>query len=259
MSAVLPAVLLSQLPDSLCRQGEQQATVSILGRCGRGAVWWRQDQVDKSNFVVVFLTEEDRARWQAESLVLKELLKLDVQAELRTFDRHSNWLVENEKTPAGPYKLKLSLGSLGRIEVALNKSGLLEVVEVERLAGRKVLAIKFKKVRGKGWRTLKIEKGQVEAPYYGWGERVYIVDLDYGPVGGGTNQPNTRHRGLTGGSVRNQRQFSRLKTCSRDSGPTLREREELSTGRAPSPLTHTSSSSALNTFSVSRLCCNSLK
>ena len=73
------------------------------------------------------------------------LLMLDVKAELRTFDRDSNWLVEKEKTPAGPYKLKLFLGSLGRIEVALNKSGLLEVVEVERLAGRKVFAIKFKK------------------------------------------------------------------------------------------------------------------
>jgi len=249
MSAILPAVLLSQLPDSLCRQGEQQAAVSILGRCDQGAVWWRQDQVDKSNFVVVFLTEEDRAKWVAESLVLKELLMLDVKAELRTFDRDSNWLVENEKTPAGPYKLKLSLGSLGRIEVALNKSGLLEVVEVERLAGRKVFAIKFKKVRGKGWRTLKIENGQVEAPYYGWGERVYIVDLDYGPVGGGsaggfprTNHPNTRHRDLAG-----------------DSGPTLPDGGGLSAGRGPSPFSHTSSSSALNTFSVTRLSCNSLK
>ena len=46
------------------------------------------------------------------------------------------------------------------------------------------MAIKFKQSRGKGWRTLTIENGLAEAPYYGWGEREYIVDLDYGPVGG---------------------------------------------------------------------------
>ena len=61
---------------------------------------------------------------------------------------------------------------------------MLEISEVEKLAGRRVLAIKFKQARGKGWRTLTIENGLAEAPFYGWGDRVYIVDLDYGPVGG---------------------------------------------------------------------------
>ena len=46
------------------------------------------------------------------------------------------------------------------------------------------MAIKFKQARGKGWRTLTIENGLALAPYYGWSDREYIVDLDYGPVGG---------------------------------------------------------------------------
>jgi len=81
-------------------------------------------------------------------------------------------------------KLKLNLGSMGKKEIKLNMAGLLEISEVEKLAGRRVLAIKFKQARGKGWRTLTIENGLAEAPFYGWGDRVYIVDLDYGPVGG---------------------------------------------------------------------------
>jgi len=88
----------------------------------------------------------------------------DILKAIETFKEHS---AKQQKST----KLRLNLGSLGKKEIKLNLAGMLEISEVEKLAGRRVLAIKFKQTRGKGWRTLTIENGLAAAPYYGWGDQ----------------------------------------------------------------------------------------
>ena len=110
MPGVFPAVLLSGLPPSLRKRG-QQAAVNIIGSVKGteyGVSFWRQvhicvvplivtksqDLEDKSKFVVVFRKEEDREKWKAESPKLKELKIQGVRIDNETFDRDSDGLLD---------------------------------------------------------------------------------------------------------------------------------------------------------------------
>jgi len=143
-------------------------------------------------------------------------------------------------------KLKLNLGSLGKKEIRLNLAGSLEISEVEKLAGRRVLAIKFKQARGKGWRTLTIENGLALAPYYGWSDREYIVDLDYGPVGGA---PAFLGQGCGGSSPSGAAGQSKTADC---------KRPRLALGPLQQPGCKLNSS-FLSISSMSRLSCNGIE
>jgi len=56
-----------------------------------------------------------------------------------------------------------------------NKDGMINRDLLEKEAGKKVLGLKFKQGKGKGWRFLKVEEGQINPPACGWGEREYLV------------------------------------------------------------------------------------
>ena len=54
-------------------------------------------------------------------------------------------------------------------DVGINKDLL------EKEVGKKVLGIKFRQGKGKGWRFLKVEEGLINPPAYGWSDREYLL------------------------------------------------------------------------------------
>ena len=73
----------------------------------------------------------------------------------------------------------------------INKDGEIISDLLEKEVGRKVIGIKFRQGRGKGWRFLKVEEGLINPPACGWSERDYLVitqddeEVSHGHLGQG--------------------------------------------------------------------------
>ena len=72
-----------------------------------------------------------------------------------------------------------------------NKDGEITSELLEKEVRRKVVGIKFRQGRGKGWRFLKAEEGLINPPACGWSEREYLVitqddeEVSHGHLGQG--------------------------------------------------------------------------
>jgi len=78
-------------------------------------------------------------------------------------------------------KLVSSEGSKDTISIVLNsKEKKVDVSIVEEKVGKKILGIKFRQSKGKGWRYLKVEDGYIDAPASGWGDREYVLVIEEG-------------------------------------------------------------------------------
>jgi hypothetical protein len=70
--------------------------------------------------------------------------------------------------------------------VSINKENLVDLIEVEKLVGKKVSGIKVKK--GKGWIKLSEDQGFMYPPASGWGDQEYLVVTQDEEVGGHLGQ-----------------------------------------------------------------------
>ena len=59
-----------------------------------------------------------------------------------------------------------------------NSQKTLCVNNLESEVGRKIIGVKCKQAKGRGWRNLKIAKGFIHGPSNGWGDKDYFVIVE---------------------------------------------------------------------------------
>jgi len=66
-------------------------------------------------------------------------------------------------------------GVAKNFELYTNKDGVINRALLEKEVGKKILGLKFRQGKGKGWRFMKVEEGHINPPTCGWGDREYLV------------------------------------------------------------------------------------